>query len=182
MIESLLLAVTRVSTMSAERQLTNATGFFFERDGRLFLITSRHVVLDEASDHRPDRLTIELHIDPTNVAAITQWLIPLYRDHQPVWREGVDSGGTVDVAALELDLGWDPRTADVIVGSSAGSISGTALRLGVPARDLAAWAMATTPSEEGAALVAMLGGEPPDLPPFDPRRVLRPWRLPRPKR
>jgi hypothetical protein len=46
-IESLLLAVTRVSTMSGERQLTNATGFFFERHGKLFLITSLHVVLDE---------------------------------------------------------------------------------------------------------------------------------------
>jgi hypothetical protein len=103
MIESLLLAVTRVSTMSGERQLTNATGFFFERDGKLFLITSRHVVLDEASDHRPDRLTIELHIDPANVTAITQWLIPLYQDNRPVWREGIDPAGTVDVAALELD-------------------------------------------------------------------------------
>jgi hypothetical protein len=51
MIESLLLAVTRVSTMLGENQLTNATGFFFERDSKLFLITSRHVVLDEASDH-----------------------------------------------------------------------------------------------------------------------------------
>ena len=56
MIESLLLSVTRVSTLLGEQQLTSATGFFFERDGRLFLVTNRHVVLDEASDHRPDRL------------------------------------------------------------------------------------------------------------------------------
>ena len=104
MIESLLLAVTRIATMSGERQLTNASGFFFERDGKLFLITSRHVVLDEASDHRPDRLVIELHTDRANVAATTQWLIPLYRDNRPAWREGIDSGGTIDVAALELDV------------------------------------------------------------------------------
>lgn len=44
MIEALLIAVTRVVTLQGERPLTNATGFFFERDGRLFLITSRHVV------------------------------------------------------------------------------------------------------------------------------------------
>ena len=56
LIESLLLAVTRVSTMSGDQPLTGATGFFFERDGRLFLVTSRHVVMDEASNHRPDRL------------------------------------------------------------------------------------------------------------------------------
>ena len=30
----------------AGRPLTNASGFFFERDGRLFLVTSRHVVAD----------------------------------------------------------------------------------------------------------------------------------------
>jgi len=42
------------------------------------------------------------------------------------------------LAAMEHDLGWDPRTADVIVGTSAGSIIGSLLRLGVPASDLAA--------------------------------------------
>jgi Trypsin-like peptidase domain len=103
MIESLLLSVTRVSTLLGEQQLTNATGFFFERDGRLFLVTNRHVVLDEASDHRPDRLEIELHIDPENVAAITHFSIPLYRGTQPVWREGIDPAGTVDVVALQLE-------------------------------------------------------------------------------
>ena len=103
MIESLLLSVTRVSTLLGEQQLTNATGFFFERDGRLFLVTNRHVVLDEASDHRPDRLEIELHIDPENVAVTTHFSIPLYRRTQPVWREGIDPAGMVDVVALQLE-------------------------------------------------------------------------------
>ena len=89
MIESLLLSVTRVSTLLGAQQLTSATGFFFERDGRLFLVTNRHVVLDEASDHRPDRLEIELHVDPENVAVTTGFAIPLYRGTQPVWREGL---------------------------------------------------------------------------------------------
>lgn len=83
------------------------------------------------------------------------------------------------LAALELDLGWDPRTADVIVGSSAGSVSGAALRLGVPARDLACWGVHTEPSPEGAPILEALGGEI-DLEPFDPRNVLRRWRLPSP--
>jgi S1-C subfamily serine protease len=102
-VESLLLAVTRVSTLLGEKQLTNATGFFFARDDELFLITNRHVVLDEASDHRPDRLKIELHVDPENVAVITQFAIPLYRGTEPVWRQGIDSAGTVDVIALQLE-------------------------------------------------------------------------------
>jgi len=84
------------------------------------------------------------------------------------------------LAALELAAGWDPRRAELIVGSSAGSVTGTALRLGVPARDLAAAAADAPVSAEGAPLLDALGGDAPDLPPFEPRTVLRPWRLPSP--
>lgn len=110
MIESLLLAVTRVTTMFGPQRLTNATGFFFERDGRLFLVTNRHVVLDEASGHRPDRLEIELHVAPENVAETTQFSIPLYRNGKSIWREGRDAAGTVDVVALELERHALPET------------------------------------------------------------------------
>jgi NTE family protein len=41
------------------------------------------------------------------------------------------------MAALQNATGWDPRTADVIVGTSAGSITGAMLRAGIPAADLA---------------------------------------------
>ena len=37
------------------------------------------------------------------------------------------------LSALYESSGWDPRSADIIVGSSAGSITGTMLRLGVGA-------------------------------------------------
>ena len=88
--------------MSGDKSLTGATGFFFERDDRLYLVTSRHVVLDEASDHRPDRLECELHTDPSNIAAVCQWSIPLYDGNQPLWRQTADSGGSVDIAAVEI--------------------------------------------------------------------------------
>jgi Trypsin-like peptidase domain len=110
MIESLLLAVTRIATLSGSQHLTNATGFFFQRDERLFLITNRHVVLDEPTNHRPDRLSIEIHADPANVVATTQFLIPLYHDAHPLWREGTDSAGTVDVVALEIQRQALPAT------------------------------------------------------------------------
>ena len=110
MIESLLLAVTRVSTMFGDRLLTGATGFFFERDNRLFLVTSRHVVLDEASNHRPDRLEIELHVDAINIGAVIQWSMPIYGGNQPLWRQGVDSGGSVDVVAVEIQRSALPES------------------------------------------------------------------------
>ena len=110
MIESLLLAVTRVTTLFGEQRLTNATGFFFARGDRLFLVTNRHVVLDEASGHHPDRLEIELHVAPENVAQTTQFSIPLYRNGKSIWREGRDSAGTIDVIAVELERPALPAT------------------------------------------------------------------------
>jgi hypothetical protein len=102
-IEPLLLAAARVATYEQERGLTNASGFFFERDGRLFLVTSRHVMMDEPSKHFPDRLEIELHVDPNNLAESTGFSIPLYRGGKSVWRQGLDAAGEIDVAAIELE-------------------------------------------------------------------------------
>jgi len=110
MVEALLLAVTRVTTIANEQVLTNATGFFFERDARLFLVTNRHVVLDEASEHRPDALEIEMHVDPDNVAVTTGFGIPLHRDGRPVWRQATDDAGRIDVVAIELDRAALPAT------------------------------------------------------------------------
>ena len=56
------------------------------------------------------------------------------------------------LAVLEHDFGFDARTADMIVGTSAGSITGTLLRLGVSAEDLAAWTVKAPLSGEGDVL------------------------------
>ncbi|HEY4396162.1 MAG TPA: patatin-like phospholipase family protein [Acidimicrobiia bacterium] len=50
--------------------------------------------------------------------------------------------------------GWDPRQAEVIVGTSAGSVVGALLRAGFSARDLAARSTGEPLSPEGAELVA----------------------------
>jgi NTE family protein len=84
------------------------------------------------------------------------------------------------LAALEQDLGWDPRTADVIVGSSAGSVTGTLLRLGVPASDLASYAVESPLSPGGASILDRLVVTAP-FPPLGLRSLLRPWRPPSPR-
>ena len=103
MIESLLLTAARVLTFEQQRPLTNGSGFFFERGERLFLVTSRHVMIDELSKHFPDRIEIELHIDPDNMAKSTGFSIPLYRDGKSVWRQGLDTAGEIDVAVIEIE-------------------------------------------------------------------------------
>ncbi|MGB4468999.1 MAG: serine protease [Azovibrio sp.] len=110
MIESILLTAARVSTFAQKRHLTNASGFFFERDQHLFLVTSRHVMVDESSKHFPDRIEIELHTDSENMARSTGFSIPLYRDGQSTWRQGRDRAGDIDVAVIEIDRAALPAT------------------------------------------------------------------------
>ncbi len=110
MIEPVLLTSARILTFDTERLLTNASGFFFERDGRLFLVTSRHVLLDEVNGHFPTRIEIDLHTNADNVTETTGFSMPLYVDGQAVWRQGVDTAGEIDVAALELERGALPET------------------------------------------------------------------------
>jgi len=103
MIEPILLAAACVYTFDQKRPLTNASGFFFERGERLFLVTSRHVVIDEPTRHFPNRIEIELHIDPDNLTESTGFSIPLYRAGKSIWRQGRDGAGEIDVAVIELE-------------------------------------------------------------------------------
>lgn len=103
MIESLLLTATQISTFAGERLLTKASGFFFAREERLYLVTSRHVLRDVPSGHQPDRIRIELHVDAQNLTRSTGFSVPLYRDGQSVWRQGTDTAGEIDVAVIELE-------------------------------------------------------------------------------
>jgi hypothetical protein len=92
-----------ISTFDAHRALTGASGFFFEREDQLCLVTSRHVFIDEPSKHFSGRIEIELHVDPDNFTRFTGLFMLLYRKGQRVWRDATDSGGEIEVAAIELE-------------------------------------------------------------------------------
>jgi NTE family protein len=83
------------------------------------------------------------------------------------------------LAALEREIGWDPRRATVIVGTSAGSVTGAALRVGVPATDLAASLYGVPTSRKGGAILSrILPADAGPLPTPSVRSLLRPWNLP----
>ena len=103
MIESILLTTARVSTFDGKRPLTGASGFFFEREGRLYLVTSRHVFIDGPSGHHPNRIEVELHTDAGNLTRSIGLSALLFRDGKSTWRQGRDKGGEIDVAVLELE-------------------------------------------------------------------------------
>ncbi len=58
--------------------------------------------------------------------------------------------------ALHNDFGWDARDADVIVGTSAGSVVGALLRAGVTPEDLAGWTTDATPTPAGRKFRALM--------------------------
>ena len=111
MIESLLMTTTRVQAFDQSKPLTAASGFFFERDNRLYLITCRHVLMDEPSGHFPNRIEFDVHVDPQDLTQSVRMSVLLYEGGKSVWHQGRDAGGEVDIAAIELDRSAMPATA-----------------------------------------------------------------------
>lgn len=103
LVDPVLLACTRVLTFSQGRSLSGASGFFFEREGRLYLVTSTHVLFDASSGHLPDHVHIELHPDARDFTQLVTFSVPLYEDGRQAWRQARDSAGDVDVAVIPLD-------------------------------------------------------------------------------
>lgn len=67
-------------------------------------------MIDQPTGHFPDRLEIEVHIDPDNMARSTGFSIPLYRDGKSLWRQGLDTAGEIDVAVIEVERSALPKT------------------------------------------------------------------------
>ena len=111
MAEPILLTTARVSTFDGNRLMTGASGFFFERGESLFFVTSRHVLIDEPSKHFPNRIELELHNDAVNLTRSTALSVWLYKDGKSLWRQGSDTGGEIDVAAIEIDRAALPPSA-----------------------------------------------------------------------
>lgn len=109
--DTLLLSTTHILTFAGSRSLTSASGFFFRRGNRLFLVSSRHVFADAANSHFPDRFDIGLHIDERDLTQHTVVSLALYRDGVGQWREATDTGGKVDVAAIEISASQLPANA-----------------------------------------------------------------------
>lgn len=111
MVESLLLSTVRISTYAGDMQLTNASGFFFAHGERLFLVSSRHVFFDEPSKHTPDRISINVHSDPDDLAQYITYSIPLYQNGLSTWRQAADLSSEVDVAVVEVERSAFPGNA-----------------------------------------------------------------------
>ena len=110
-VDTLLLTTTHIATFAGSRILTSASGFFFRRGDRLFLVSNRHVFVDAANSHFPDRIEIGLHTDERDLTRHTVVTVPLYHDGVGLWREATDTAGKVDVAAIDIPASRLPPDA-----------------------------------------------------------------------
>ena len=104
-IDSTFLRVAKIQSFANGQPLTNATGFFYLHDDYLYLVTCRHVVIDQENDHRPDRLQLSLHSEATDLRQRAELSIPLYVDDVPQWYQP-SHGCNADVVAVSIN---DPQ-------------------------------------------------------------------------
>ena len=140
MTEKLFLSTLRVGTYDADTLLTNASGFLFEREQRLYLVTANHVLFDEHTQHRPSRVVIDFHTDTDNLTRIIGFSLPLYRDGRSIWRGARDSGGDIDVAVIQIDRSAMPQNAsyqaftpeNLLLSDETVHVGSTLLTIGYP--------------------------------------------------
>ncbi|MEO1237780.1 MAG: serine protease [Planctomycetota bacterium] len=103
-IDPRLVRVAKVLSFNNDAQLGNATAFFFLRDDYLFLVTNRHVVRDEASGLYPNRLQVQVHVDPDDLTAHGElWLDLVDPEGNHRWREHPTLGAEADVVAIPIN-------------------------------------------------------------------------------
>jgi hypothetical protein len=103
-ISSLAFSVAQLECFKGNELIARATGFFYAVDGDIYLVTNRHVVLDEEAGHRPDKLKLRLHTDAADIRKNGVYVAALYdRAGRPRWLEHPAHGAAVDVVALPLN-------------------------------------------------------------------------------
>jgi hypothetical protein len=107
-IDEIYFRIAKIRTFVGELALTNATGFFYMHECFLYLVTSRHVVLNEVEGHRPDRLQLSLHSNQHDLRQRAELSIPLYKDGVPQWYQHPVHTSCVDVVAVAVN---DPNVS-----------------------------------------------------------------------
>jgi hypothetical protein len=94
------VAVTPAIPTKEGEELGIATAFFYWKEDWPYLVTNRHVLLQETENHHPDTLRIRVHVEPIHLGRNENIDLPLYRDEQPLWLE--HRSGIPDIAILPL--------------------------------------------------------------------------------
>jgi len=103
-INEILAVVILIIQIQSGQTVGTATGFFYVRNDVVYLVTNRHVVLDEEKGIKPDTLRVKLHEDPNDMTKNVDFDIPLYSASLAKWHVHPDyKTKKIDVAVIEID-------------------------------------------------------------------------------
>jgi V8-like Glu-specific endopeptidase len=103
-IDELWFSVSQVVPVRNKTVMSAATGSFYETGGKRFLVTNRHVVVDESKGRFPDALRFFVHTDGSDLRKNRELLIRLYDESKrPRWLEHPSYGSKVDIVAVNLE-------------------------------------------------------------------------------
>lgn len=98
-------ATSIVRCFSNGQSIGSATGFFYVNNGRLYLVTNKHVIYGDDYEHgQPiiDTIRLNLHINARNLAENEEVTCPLFEGTARKWLE--HEHPAVDVVLLPLTL------------------------------------------------------------------------------
>lgn len=97
---NIIYAVCMLFQISNNNVIGTATGFFFQNNSSLYLITNRHVVQFSVNDLHA-KLILNIHVDSSNHSKFKQIEIPLNHTGKLLWYGYSDP--TIDVVAIPID-------------------------------------------------------------------------------
>ena len=104
LMNELLLISVLILMIQGGQPVGSASGFFYLKNEKIFLVTNRHVVIDEKQGLQPTSLRLRLHQDPTDLTKNIDRDVPLYSVGKPRWHVHPKySTLGIDVAVVELD-------------------------------------------------------------------------------
>jgi hypothetical protein len=107
-------STTILKTFMNEKQVGSATGFFYAHNGRLFLVTCKHVIygdnfgqyeLSPVPTPKINRVEIRLHTNPKNASENENIAINLFYEDAPLWLEHYYS----DVDIVLIPITFNPK-------------------------------------------------------------------------
>ena len=103
-INEILAVVILIVQIQSGQPVGTATGFFYVKNDIVYMVTNRHVILDEEKGIKPDTLRVKLHVDPTHMTNNVDFDIPLYSASLARWHVHPDYvTKKIDIAVIEMD-------------------------------------------------------------------------------
>lgn len=100
----LFLIVALITMLQGGTGVGTATGFFYQKNNTIYLVTNRHVVVDETKGIKPEALSLKLHTDPQDLTKNVDRTIPLYKNGNPTWHVHKNYNKIpIDVAVVEVE-------------------------------------------------------------------------------